>query len=136
MRIVGVDPGEKRIGVAVSDATGMIANPIGTIHHTSRKGDAEAILKVVSDTSSDMIVLGQSLDDEGNVTSSGLRAFRLAEEIRSLSKIPVTLIDEYKSTNEAKEAAIEMGLSRKKRKGHRDAIAAVIILQRYLDQIR
>ncbi len=136
MRVIGVDPGEKRIGMAISDDTGMIANPFGIIHHTSLEGDAQAILKVVSDASAEMIVIGQSLDDDGYATPSGRRANRLAEEICNLSKIPVTMIDEYGSTNEAQEAAVEMGLSRKNRKGHRDAIAAVVILQRYLDQIR
>lgn len=136
MRVIGVDPGEKRIGVAISDVTGMIANPYGIIHHTSLKGDAEAILQVVSDASAEVIVIGQSLDEDGYATPSGRRAIRLAEEIRDLSSISVVLIDEYGTTNEAKDAAILMGLSKKNRKGHRDAIAAVIILQRYLDQIR
>ena len=133
MRILGIDPGEKRIGLAISDDLGIAANPLGVILHTSRQADVESILKIASDSGVERIVIGQSLDDDGNLTPSARKAIRLADEIRLLTDIPVVMVDEYGSTNEAQSAAIEMGIPRGRRKGHRDAIAALIILQRYLD---
>jgi len=135
MRILGVDPGEKRIGLAISDETGMIANPAGVLLHRSRSKDADAILTQAKELNAGLIIIGQALDDEGRPSLSSRSAERLAEEIRNQGGIPVEMVDEYGSTNEAKTTAIEMGLTRKNRKGHRDTIAAVIILQRYLDQI-
>lgn len=134
MRVLGVDPGEKRIGLAISDETGMIANPVGVVIHTSRSKDADAILTHANQLNAGLIVIGQAFDDEGESTPSSRSAKRLAEEIRTKGQIPVDLIDEYGSTIEAQTTASEMGLKRKNRKGHRDSIAAVIILQRYLDQ--
>jgi len=133
MRILGIDPGEKRIGLAISDDLGIAANPLGVIMHTTRRADAESILNIAKDSNVERIVIGQSLDDDGELTPSARKAIRLADEIRLLTEIPVVMIDEYGSTNEAQSAAIEMGVPRNRRKGHRDAIAALIILNRYLD---
>jgi putative Holliday junction resolvase len=133
MRILGIDPGEKRIGLAISDDLGIAANPLGVILHTNRQADVESILKIARDSGVERIVIGHSLDDEGNLTPSARKAIRLADEIRLLTDIPVIMVDEYGSTNEARSAAIEMGVPRGRRKGHRDSIAALIILQRYLD---
>ncbi len=135
MRILGIDPGEKRIGLAISDDLGIAANPLGVVMHSNRRADAESILKIAMDSNVERIVIGQSLDDDGNLTPSARKAIRLADEIRLLTEIPVMMIDEYGSTNEAQSAAIEMNIPRNRRKGHRDAIAALIILQRYLDSI-
>jgi putative Holliday junction resolvase len=134
MRILGVDPGEKRIGLAISDETGMIANPVGVVIHSSRNKDADVILSQARELNAGLIIIGQALDEEGKPTASSRSAERLADEIRSRGEVPVEMVDEYGSTNEAQTTAFEMGLKRKNRRGHRDTIAAVIILQRYLDQ--
>lgn len=134
MRVMGIDPGDKRIGLAISDETGLIANPAGIILHSSRQQDAEAILSRARELGAELLVVGQAFDEDGNQTPAARKAERFASELRLRGNLPVEMIDEYGSTNEAQAAAIEMGLTRKHRKGHRDTIAAVIILQRYLDQ--
>lgn len=136
MRIMAVDPGEKRIGIAMSDPTGTIANPHSTIIHTSRHKDAYAISELAEENNVGKIVVGEALDIDNLPTKQSKRARRLAEEIRSLCDIPVILWDESNSTIEAIEAGITMGIPRKKRKKHKDHIAATFILQTYLDSNR
>jgi putative holliday junction resolvase len=134
MRVLGIDPGEKRIGLAISDDTGMIANPVGVMEHVSRSEDAARIVRLAQETGANEIVIGLALDQDGQPTFSGRKSTRLGEAISVLSGISVKYMDEYGTTNQAQQTAREMGVSRQKRSGHRDEIAAVIILQAYLDQ--
>jgi putative Holliday junction resolvase len=136
MRVLAVDPGEKRHGIAISDPTGTIANPLTVLNHISREQDAAAIVGLVHEHQVGLIVLGQSLDDEGRSTLQSRRASRLANAIRSQTEVPVEFWDETGSTQAAREARIAMGVPRRKRGGHLDDIAATYILQTYLDSNR
>jgi putative Holliday junction resolvase len=80
--------------------------------------------------------VGQALDEEGGLTPSARHAARLADAIREQTDVPVEMWDESYSTQAARVARIAMGVSRKKRSGHMDEIAAVVILQSYLDAHR
>lgn len=133
MRILAVDPGEKRIGVAVSDPSGTIANPLTVLKHVSRPVDAQAIASLAREQKAGLIVIGEALDDEGEPTLQSRRASRLAEAVRQQTDIPVVMWDESGSTQAARQARIAMGSSRKKRRGHLDELAATYILQTYLD---
>jgi putative holliday junction resolvase len=133
MRILCVDPGEKNIGLAISDPTGTIANPLSVLQHTARQSDAEAIVKLALENEAQEIVVGQSLNLDGEPTYQGRRAARLAAAIRSQTELPVLLWDESYSTQTARMARITLNTSRKKRHGHLDDLAAVVILQSYLD---
>ncbi|GAB4524501.1 MAG: Holliday junction resolvase RuvX [Anaerolineales bacterium] len=133
MRILAIDPGMKNIGLAISDPSGTIANPLMVIRHVQREQDAGRISAIAAEQGAGCIVVGQSLDANGEPTLQGRQANRLAEAIRACTQIPVVLWDEYGSTKTARQAYIEMGVARKKRAGHLDTIAATIILQSYLD---
>lgn len=133
MRVLGIDPGEKNIGVAISDLTGTIANPLTIVRHKSRAIDAAAIIHIAETKQAGRIVIGQSFDEDGKPTPQGRSAARLAEAIRALTHLPVELWDESDSTQVARAARLAMGVSRKQRKGHLDEIAAAVILQSYLD---
>lgn len=133
MRILAVDPGEKRIGIALSDPTGMIANPLTVLKHVSRAIDAATIAQLAQEHEAGRIIVGQALDDENQPTAQSRRAHRLATAIRSQTRLPVELWDETGSTQAAQAARIAMGVSRRKRRGHLDDIAATYILQTYLD---
>jgi putative holliday junction resolvase len=133
MRVLAVDPGEKRIGVAISDPTGTIANPLAVVKHVARQVDAAAIAQIAQENEVKIIVVGQALDDEGEPTPASRRAERLADAIRTQTEIEVELWDESDSTREARSARIAMGVSRRKRRGHLDDLAAAVILQSYLD---
>ena len=132
-RVLAVDPGEKRIGMAISDPTATIANPLRVINHVSRPLDAAQIALAASEQQARLIIVGQALDQEGLPGPRARSAMRLAEAIRLQSDIPVELWDESGSTQEARAARFSMGVSRRKRSGHLDELAATIILQSYLD---
>ena len=133
MRILAVDPGEKRIGIALSDPTGTIANPLTVLKHVARPIDAATIAGLAQDREAGLIIVGQALDDDNQPTPQSRRAERLAEAIRMQTTLPVVLWDESNSTQIARQARIQMGVSRRKRAGHLDDLAATVILQSYLD---
>jgi putative Holliday junction resolvase len=133
MRIMAVDPGEKRIGLAISDESGTIANPLYTIPHTSRIVDAAQVAERASAHDTKLIIIGQSFDEEGHPNTAGKMAARFAEALQQQTEIPVELWDESFTTQDARSARVAMGVSRKKRTGHLDDLAATLILQSYLD---
>jgi putative holliday junction resolvase len=133
MRVLAVDHGEKHIGLALSDPTATIASPLKVIQHVSRLMDAAQVANLASENEAGLIVIGQSFDEEGRPNLAGRRAAKFAESLKQQTHIPVILWDESFSTRDARAARIEMGVSRKKRAGHVDELAAVIILRSYLD---
>jgi putative Holliday junction resolvase len=136
MRILAVDHGEKRIGLALSDPTGTIASPLAVVTHISRLMDAARVANLAAEHGADVIVIGQSFDQEGHPNLAGRRAAKFAETLQEQTPIPVVLWDESFSTQDARAARIELGLSRKRRAGHHDALAAVVILQSYIESQR
>ena len=133
MRILAVDHGEKRIGLALSDPTGTIANPLTVIKHVSRLLDAAQVANLAAENEVGLIVIGQSFDEEGNPNLAGRRAAKFAEALKEQTNTPIELFDESFSTQDARATRIEMGVSRKKRAGHMDELAAVMILRSYLE---
>jgi len=127
-RVLGVDPGEKRLGIAISDPSGTIAGPLTVVKHAAR------IARLAAEQGAVLIVVGQPLDAEGEVGPQGRKSLRLAEAIRSCTDLPVELWDESGSTQAAIEARRAMGAKRKKRSGHLDDLAATFLLQAWLDQ--
>ena len=132
-RILAVDPGDKRIGIAVSDPTSIIASPLTILNHVSRVKDAASVAALAQEQAACLIVVGQPLDDEGLSTPQSRRAARLADAIRLQTTLPVVLWDESGSTQAARQARGEMGVSRRQRRVHLDDLAAAVILQSYLD---
>ncbi len=133
MRILAIDPGEKNIGIAISDPTGSIANPLTIIKHISRPIDAATIAQLAFENNARLIIVGQALGQEGESTPQSRRSARLAAAIKTQTNLPVELWDESGSTQAAREARRAMGVSQRKRKGHLDDLAATYILQTYLD---
>ncbi|MBI4731956.1 MAG: Holliday junction resolvase RuvX [Chloroflexi bacterium] len=133
MRILAVDPGSTRIGLAISDPTGAIANPLTVVAHVSRLVDAAAVAELARENEAGLIVIGQSLDDAGQPTFEGRRAARFAEALKSQTVLPVVFWEEAFTTQDARHARIQMNVTRKNRSGHLDSLAATILLQSYLD---
>lgn len=132
-RIMAVDPGQKRTGVALSDPTGTIANPLEIVEKPSRESTADYLLKLARDRNVTKIVVGQALHWDRSPSQQSKIAASLASTIRNKTDIPVILWNEYGSTQTAQEARIAMGLSTKKRQQNIDHLAATVILQSYLD---
>ncbi|HKI55067.1 MAG TPA: Holliday junction resolvase RuvX [Anaerolineales bacterium] len=133
MKILAVDHGEKRIGLALSDPTATIASPLQIIKHTTRLMDAAQVANLASENNVELIIIGQSFDEEGKPNLAGRRAANFADVLKEQTDIPVELVDESFSTQDARSTVIEMGLPRKKRRGHHDALAAVMILRSYIE---
>ncbi len=133
MKVLAVDPGQKRIGVAVSDEGGRLARPLQVIPHVARAADAAEIVRLAAAQGVELILVGQSLDEDGQPTFQGRGAQSLAGVLREITAIPVQLWDEAFSTQDARALRREMGASRKNRSGHLDDLAAAVILQSYLD---
>jgi len=136
MRILAVDHGEKRIGLALSDPTATIASPFKVIKHVSRLMDAAQVANLAAENEVALIVIGQSYDEEGNPNLAGRRAAKFAESLKEQTQIPVVLWDESFSTQDARATRIEMNVSRKQRAGHMDELAAVMILRSYIESQR
>ena len=133
MRILAVDPGEKNIGLALSDELGISAKPLTIIKHIKREIDAAQVAAIAAENNAKLIIIGQSLNDDGKPTFEGRRSARFARALRAQTDISVQLWDEGFSTQDARQSYINMGVSRKKRRGHLDNVAAAVILRSYLE---
>ncbi|HET6846976.1 MAG TPA: Holliday junction resolvase RuvX [Anaerolineales bacterium] len=133
MKVLAVDHGERRLGVAVSDATGRLARPLAIIQHESRELDARRVAELAQAEQAELIVVGQSFDEEGRPNLSGRRAQRFSEVLARLSLLRVVLWDESLSSQDASQHRLASGISRKRRARAIDAAAAAVILQSYLD---
>jgi putative Holliday junction resolvase len=133
-RFLGIDWGSRRIGVAISDPTGLISRPLDIISHISRSEDARQIYRYYIENFVDEVIMGVTYDENNQLTPSGRSAKRLADEIARLIDKPVILWDEMNSTLKANNLQIEKRVSRLKRRGHQDDLSATLILQDYLEK--
>ena len=134
MRILAVDVGDKRIGTALSDETGTIAQGLEVLLSTgSMKGDAGAIAGLVRRSNASLVVVGLPKNLDGSLGVRAQKVVALAEAIGEAAGVPVELWDERFSTNEARRILDMASVKRKKRKSAIDVMAAQIILQGYLD---
>jgi putative holliday junction resolvase len=134
-RVVAVDLGSRRMGVAVSDGLGLSAQPHATLPRRGGRQDLEAIAEVVKRFDAERVILGLPLTPEGEVGRAARAAQAFAERLRGALAVPVELLDESFTTTEAEAVLIEANLSRARRKQVVDRLAAALILQRYLDRV-
>jgi putative Holliday junction resolvase len=133
MRILGLDYGSKRIGVAICDELGIIARSLCFIMRKGYENDVAEIGKLVQEFGAEKIVIGYPVTLGGKEGIQCERVLKFTEVLESKLSIPVVKWDESLSTKEAEDILIEADMSRKKRKKIVDKMAAAIILQRYLD---
>jgi putative Holliday junction resolvase len=134
MRVLALDVGERRIGVAVSDPTGLLATPHGVIHRRSKAQDFAAVARMVAELGAERVVVGLPLSLNGDVGPQARRVMRYAQALAQALSVPVELYDERYSTVTADELLAEGG--RKRRRTPIDAAAAAVILQEYLANIK
>jgi putative Holliday junction resolvase len=135
-RVLGIDLGSRRIGVAVSDGLGLTAQPRRTIARHGGVRDIDAVAAAVKEADADRIVLGLPLDCEGREGPAAQRARVFGDKLRAALHLPVELIDESFSTVEAEAVLLAADVSRARRKEVVDKMAAAVILQRWLDAQR
>jgi putative Holliday junction resolvase len=134
--LLGLDPGEKRIGVAVSDATRLIASSMGTVNRTKFGADAEAILKFYDARQCVGFVVGLALNMNGTSGPTAQSARAFARNLLGVRGAPLLLWDERLSTSAVTRTLIEADASRKRRGEVVDKMAAAYMLQGALDAMQ
>ena len=132
-RVLGIDYGERRIGLALSDPTGTVATPLRVIQVQNPGGVVRDILACVQEYKVDRLVVGLPLRMDGSRGPAAEKAQAFADRLQETSPVPVVFWDERFSTVTAQQALIEGGTRRNKRKEVVDKLAAQILLQHYLD---
>jgi putative Holliday junction resolvase len=131
MRVLGLDVGERRIGVALSDPSGWLASPLTTVTHRRRDVDLQTIRGMVQEHDVGQVVVGHPLSLDGTTGPQARRVERWAEHLRDRLEVPVVLWDERLSTAEAERLMHETG--KRAERSRIDSLAATVILQSYLD---
>ena len=133
MAILGLDVGDKRIGVALAD--GLLAIPLTVLNRAGEESDMEKLLALAREHGAERIVVGLPLSMNGNIGRQAEKVLAFSRALARHVDIPVDTWDERLSTVSAERLLLNSGMKREKRKGKRDAMAAAIILQAYLDGI-
>jgi putative Holliday junction resolvase len=136
VRALALDVGDRRIGVALSDPTGLIATPLTTIIRRSEAEDIAAVLALAADNEAGEIVVGMPLLLSGRAGPQARRVSHLARALARQAPVPVETIDERYSTVEAERRLREAGGRPSRDRAKVDAAAAAVILQAHLDARR
>ncbi len=133
MKIMAIDYGDVRTGVAVCDRTEFLASPVGVIEEKSMAKTAEKIVHATKEFDAGMLVIGLPVNMDGTEGDRAKKCRKLADIIGAIITIPVTLYDERRTTISAANILSENGTYGKKRKKIIDAVSATIILESYLE---
>ncbi|MBS3917834.1 MAG: Holliday junction resolvase RuvX [Deltaproteobacteria bacterium] len=135
MRIMGLDVGSKTIGVAISDELGITAQGLKTVKRKATEDDLRELVDIISQFQIEKIVVGLPKNMDGSLGKQAEFVLAWVDDLKNKIHLPVDTWDERLSTVEASRTLLKADLSRKKRKGVIDKLAAVLILQGYLQQI-
>ena len=136
-RALGIDVGDRRIGLALSDSGGILASPLTIIEHTTELGDVETILKIAKEREAERIIVGLPRLMNGDIGPQAQKVRSFTEAMRSHTQIPIEYRDERLTTVTAQRLKQESGIKKKNRNNHNiryDAMAAAVILQDYLEE--
>jgi putative Holliday junction resolvase len=133
MRVMGLDVGDKTIGIAISDALLLTAQSRPTLRRKDLKSDIEFLRQLAAENEVHQIVMGQPLHMDGRESPQSQKVARFAEELKKVLDLPVAFWDERLTSFEAEQHLEQMGLNWRQRREQVDKIAAMIILQNYLD---
>ncbi|HHW55547.1 MAG: Holliday junction resolvase RuvX [bacterium] len=136
MRLLGLDVGDKTIGVAVSDPLGLTAQGVEVIRRQGRERDLVRLQELVQSYGVDTIVMGLPKNMDGSLGKQAEKVMAFADLVQKNLDLPVVLWDERLTTMAAERALLEADLSRGRRREVIDKMAAVLILQGYLDRQR
>jgi putative Holliday junction resolvase len=132
--VLGLDVGDRRIGLALSDPGGILASPLTIIEHTTELQDIEAILKIAKEREVERIIVGLPRLMNGDIGPQAQKVQTFVEAIRSHTQIPIEYRDERLTTVTAQRLKQETSSKKKNRNLRYDAMAAAVILQDYLEE--
>ena len=134
MRVLGIDLGSKRIGIAVSDFTGTVASPLSVLARSkSRRHDHDEIARIAREEEAEAIVVGLPLNMDGSSGPAARSATKEARDIATVTGMPVHLQDERLTTVTAERALREANMRGEERRTVVDKVAAAVLLQTWLD---
>ena len=136
MRVLALDIGEKRIGVAVSDPSGSVATPVKVLATQAVLGDSRVLLNLAEDYEVDLVVVGLPLSLDGTEGKQATEVRRIGGLLAKTLPVPFEYFDERLSSSAAKRAMTEAGVSDRQQRGSVDMVAASLFLQSYLDSRR
>jgi putative holliday junction resolvase len=136
MRIMGLDIGSRTIGVAISDELGMTAQPIKTIRRKTMEDDVQEIKRMIKEYEITKVVVGLPKNMDGTLGKQAEIVFKWIKTVQDKIQLPMITWDERLSTVGATKLLLEADVSREKRKQVIDKLAAVLILEGYLDKTR
>ena len=136
MRSMGLDIGDKRIGVALSDPLGILASPLTIIDRKENKLDIGAVIEIVSQQQVRKIIVGLPFSMDGSIGKQAEKTKAFIQELTNQTDVQVEYRDERLTTVSAKRLKREAGTKKTGKKTRYDAMAAAIILQDYLDENR
>ncbi len=134
MRALGLDFGEKRIGVAISDSLGIMASALTVIEGKAEDAAIKQIIALAEEHEVECIVIGLPRSLDGSLGPQAQKVQSFVESLTGYTDLPLVTWDERFSTVDAERVLAEAGVKRDKRKKHRDSVAAAFILQGYLDR--
>ena len=133
VRNLGLDIGEKRIGVAVSDPEEILTSPLATIKRDNDQKAIDSILELINEYGVEKIIIGMPYSLDGTIGNQAKSVITFKEKLSQYTEVDIEIQDERLSTIAAENLLIDAGLSVKRRKERLDAAAAAFILQGYLD---
>jgi putative Holliday junction resolvase len=136
VRVLALDVGDRRIGLALSDPTGLIARPLAVVHRTAERKDHAIIAQLIAEHSVDIVVIGLPKTLQGEVGYQAQRVLRFGERLSAAVSVPVVYWDERHSTVDAERIVRSRARSRGRPSVPVDDVAAAVILQFYLDSHR
>ena len=131
--MLGIDYGTRRIGMAISDVTGMIARPLDTIHRSVLEDDMKKIEAAIEQFQPEEIVIGLPVSMNGQSSEKTKEVINFIDNMKKSISIPIVQWDERLTTVIGERMLIDSGVRRENRKNMIDKVAAVVILQSYLD---
>lgn len=134
MRVMGLDMGKKTIGIAVSDESGLTAQPVTTIKRSSLRKDLDELVRLIEEYSVTTIVVGLPVNMNGTMGPATETVLKFIDDLKERTGLPVETWDERLSTAAVTKVLLEGDISRARRKEVVDKMAASYILQGYLDR--
>lgn len=133
-RNLGLDVGDKRIGVALSDPDDILASPFTIINRSDETADIEAIIGIINEHQIKQIIVGLPRSMDGSIGKQAVKVKDFTQKLGNFTEVPIEFRDERLSTVAAKRLMQAVNAKKSKEKARYDAVAAAIILQGYLDE--